>query len=94
MDILYKWNNKKNEELKSSRNICFEQVVMHVDKGDLLDLIEHPNQKDYAHQKILIVKINNYIYLVPFFEENENTYSLITIMPSRKATKLYLRGEK
>lgn len=90
MEIYYKWNSEKNEILKQKRNICFEQIVMHIKRGDLLDLIEHTNQEKYAHQKILVVHVNDYVYLVPFFEENKHTYSLITIIPSRKATKLYL----
>ena len=94
MDIFYKWNPEKNEKLKEERDICFKQIVMHIEKGDLLDIIEHPNQKEYSHQKMLIVNVGNYVYLVPFFEVNEQTYSLITIMPSRKATKIYLRGEE
>ncbi len=94
MEIYYHWDNKKNELLKQYRNICFEQIVMHVDKGDLIDIIEHPNKKKYPNQKMLVVAVNEYAYLVPFVEEKENVYFLKTIIPSRKATKKYLRGEK
>lgn len=94
VSIQYKWNPKKNEELKSRRSICFEQIVMQIEKGNLLDIIEHPNQNQYGHQKILIVNINNYAYLVPYFEVDDDTFSLITIIPSRKATKRYIGGNK
>ena len=94
MKIYYCWDTDKNKVLKWSRGICFEQIVMHIDKGDLIDIIEHPNQNKYPNQKMLIVNVNEYIYLIPFVKEKENIYFLKTIVPSRKAAKKYLRGEK
>ena len=87
----YKWNNDKNERLKAERGISFEQVVMHVERGDLLDIVAHPNQKKYPNQQILVIEISNYIYIVPFVE-NEKGRFLKTIIPSRKATRSYLGG--
>ena len=87
---IYRWNKEKNILLKQSRDVSFEQVVMHIEQGDLLDIIKHPNSEKYAHQKILVVKINNYIFAVPFVEEGENGRFLKTIIPSRKLTKQYL----
>ncbi|MBU1043393.1 MAG: BrnT family toxin [Candidatus Omnitrophica bacterium] len=94
MDIYYQWDNEKNELLKQKRDICFEQVVMRINKGDLLDIIENPNCDKYPDQRILIININGYVWLVPFVQEQQNVYFLKTIIPSRKATKRYLRGEK
>ena len=93
MEVYYKWENEKNEKLKRARDICFEQIVLHIEKGDLLDVIEHNNQSKYPGQKMLIVDVNEYVYLVPFVEEQQSIYFLKTIMPSRKATKKYLRGD-
>ena len=94
MEIYYRWDNVKNEILKQIQNIGFEQIIMHINKGGLIDIIEHPNQNRYPNQKMLVVNVNEYIYLVPFVEEDQNVYFLKTIMPSRKATKKYKRGEK
>ena len=58
----------------------------------LLDTIEHPNADKYSNQKIFIVNIENYIYLVPFVESEESIF-LKTIIPSRKMTKKYLGGK-
>ncbi|MHC1729062.1 MAG: BrnT family toxin [Syntrophobacteraceae bacterium] len=87
------WNDEKNECLKAERDISFEEVVFHIERGDLLDIIEHPNQDRYQGQRVFIVDIENYAYLVPFTESDEKVF-LKTIIPSRKATRKYLkRGE-
>ncbi len=88
----FSWNNEKNQLLKLERNISFEDVVFHIEKQHVLDIIQHPNQERYRGQKIFIVNIDNYAYLVPFVE-NEREIFLKTIIPSRKATKQYLRGQ-
>lgn len=88
----YKWDFQKNEKLKIERGISFEQIVMHIERGDVLDLVDHPNQKKYPGQQIIVVEINEYVYLVPFVESSEGKF-LKTIIPSRKATRDYL-GEK
>ncbi|MBC2742620.1 MAG: BrnT family toxin [Desulfosarcina sp.] len=88
----YKWNKEKNERLKTERGISFEQIAMHVERGDLLDIVTHPNQSKYPNQQVLVVEINDYVYLVPFVE-NENGKFLKTIIPSRKATRDYLGGK-
>jgi uncharacterized DUF497 family protein len=88
----YVWNNEKNRELLASRGISFEHVLscMQNDKL-LLDVISHPNEQRYRGQMIFIVNINNYVYLVPFVEDDEKIF-LKTIIPSRKHTKKYLGG--
>jgi len=88
--ITYQWNTDKNKFLKRTRGVTFEQIVMHIENGDVVDVIDHPNTTKYSHQQVLIIKINEYVYSVPFVEENEIRF-LKTIIPSRKLTKLYLR---
>ena len=88
----YKWNIEKNEKLKVERGISFEQIAMHIERGDVLDIVDHPNQKKYPNQQLLVVEINSYAYLVPFVE-NKNSKFLKTITPSRKATRDYLGGK-
>ena len=88
----YKWDFTKNETLKVDRGISFEQIVMHIERGDVLDLVAHPNQKKYPGQQIIVVEINESAYLVPFVESSEGKF-LKTIIPSRKATRDYLGGK-
>jgi uncharacterized DUF497 family protein len=85
----YNWDNQKNEKLKAERNISFEEVIFHLEKGALLDIVENPSDK-YRNQRLLIMDINNYVYLVPFLESEKEIF-LKTIIPSRKATKKYLK---
>lgn len=85
----FDWDKEKNERLKLEREVSFEDIVAAIESGGLLKVIEHPNIKQYPNQKIYIVKIDNYAYVVPFIEDEEKRF-LKTIFPSRKATKKYL----
>ena len=85
----FSWNTDKNKQLQDERNISFEEIVFYIERGFLLDIVEHPNQTKYSGQKIFIVNINDYAYLVPFVETDKEVF-LKTIIPSRKATKKYL----
>ena len=84
------WNIDKNEQLKKERDVSFEQIVIQIEEGKLHDILEHPNQNKYRDQKIFVVELNEYIHLVPFIEDEEYIF-LKTIIPSRKATKKYLK---
>ena len=86
----FRWNIEKNELLRLDRGISFESVVVALETGGLLDLMEHPNAAKYPNQKIFLVFIMNYVYLVPFIEEDDH-YVLKTMIPSRKATRDYFQ---
>jgi uncharacterized DUF497 family protein len=88
----FTWDTGKNEKLRAERGISFEEIVFHIEQGDVLDILEHPNPGKYEGQRVLVVKVEDYVYLVPFIE-TENEVVLKTIIPSRKATERYLRGE-
>lgn len=87
----FDWNEDKNELLKLKREAFFEDVLVAIDSGNLLDVIENPNTERYPNQKMFVVNIGNYVYLVPFVEDEEK-YFLKTMFPSRKMTKKYLIG--
>jgi hypothetical protein len=86
----FDWNDEKNEFLKSTRGVSFEEVVFHIQNGDVLDVIKHPNADRYPKQNIIVLNIEGYVYLVPYVKERGVRF-LKTIIPSRKATKEYLR---
>ena len=89
---VFNWNPEKNRQLIEERGRSFEEAVFHIENGGLLDDICHPNAVEYLHQKIFIVAIDQYAYLVPYVETNDEFF-LKTVIPSRKFTKLYLRGD-
>lgn len=85
----YNWNSDKNEVLKKQRGISFEEIVFHIESGDEVDIYAHPNQEQYPNQKISVVLVDGYAYLVPYVE-SETEIFLETIIPSRKATRKYI----
>ena len=85
----FDWNDDKNEFLEQTQSVSFEDVVFHIQNGDVLDIIKHPNEARYPNQRILVLNIEGYVYLVPYVKEKD-TWFLKTIIPSRKATKEYL----
>ncbi len=85
----YAWNSEKNEQLKKERGVSFEEVVLNIQLGFEVDIFEHSNQDRYPGQRISVVLIEGYAYLVPYLENKDEIF-LKTIIPSRKATKQYL----
>lgn len=88
----FNWNSEKNEDLKKNRNISFEEIILAIHENKIVDIYEHPNQSLYNGQKIYVVKLNNYLFLVPFVETEKEIF-LKTIIPSRKAVKKYKGGK-
>lgn len=89
----FRWSPEKNETLSTARGVSFETIVVAVESDGLLDILAHPNPEKYPRQRILVVTVDNYVYLVPFIDE-PGYFFLKTIIPSRKATRDYLnQGE-
>ena len=85
-----RWSPEKNIELMLQRGVSFEEILSSIEQGGLLTVLVHPNQQKYPNQKIWVVKLRDYAHLVPLVDSEDEIF-LKTIMPSRKATKLYLR---
>ncbi len=90
MNVKYvDWNAAKNEILKTERGVSFEEVVSAIFEGKVFTIIVHPNQVKYPGQKIYVIELHEYAYLVPFKEDEEKIF-LKTIFPSRKYTQKYI----
>lgn len=87
----FRWNPDKNGKLLARRGISFEQAVVAIEGGGLLDVLAHPNARKYPNQRVMVVAWDGYAYLVPYVEE-ANHYFLKTVIPSRKATRDYLEN--
>ena len=88
----FTWDEAKNEKRKAERAIGFEEIVLLIERGHVLDILEHPNRERYGGERIFVVQPDDYVYLVPFVED-EKLIVLKTIIPIRKATKRYLAKE-
>lgn len=86
----FRWSPEKNIELIAVGGVAFEQVVVAIEAGGLLDVLAHTNPRTYPAQRIMVVAWDGYAYLVPYVEEADH-YFLKTIIPSRKATRDYLK---
>ena len=87
----FRWSDAKNAELRALRGVSFEEIVSAIAGGGLLDVLKHRNATRYPRQFVFVVALRDYAYLVPYVEEPDG-YFLKTIIPSRKATRDYLRG--
>ena len=85
----FDWDDEKNALLEKTRGVSFEDVVYHIENGDILDIVRHPNTSRYPNQEIIVLNMEGYAYLVPYVERG-GTRFLKTIIPSRKATREYL----
>lgn len=83
------WDVEKNEKLKQERGVSFEDVVTAIFEGRILGKTNHPNQKRYPGQKIYIVEIGDYAYVVSYISDDKKLF-LKTIFPSRKYTKNFI----
>jgi len=80
------WSEDKNEQLQQERGISFEQIVEAIRAGHLLDDVPHHNQAQYAHQRLMFVRLQDYVYLVPYVRIEDDSH-LVTAFPSRKAAR-------
>lgn len=85
----FEWDIEKNQRLREERGVSFEDVVVYLSSGKILDIVPHSKQERYPGQRMFIIEIDGYAYLVPFME-TEEVVLLKTIIPSRKATNKYL----
>ena len=82
------WDDDKNQKLQNERNISFEEIAEIILRKEYLEILENPSR---SNQQIFVVKINNYIYSVPFIIDEQSNIILKTVFPSRKLHKKYMR---
>ena len=91
--MTFNWDDEKNQLLKRTRGIGFEDIIIAIHEGELMDIVDHPNKHRYPNQRIYLVACHNYIYAVPFVHsEKTDEIFLKTIFPSRRYTKFYLQA--
>jgi uncharacterized DUF497 family protein len=85
----YNFDPQKNRKLIQLRGISFEEVISVLERKGPIDIIRPYNDEKYSHQRMYVIELHSYAYLVPFVEQQQEIF-LKTIFPSRKATKKYL----
>lgn len=90
--IIYNFSAEKNAYLKAKRGVSFDEIVSAIQSGQILDVFKHPNKTKYPSQEVMVINLKGYVYIVPFVEQNDGSFFLKTIYPSRKAKKQYLGG--
>ena len=87
MTVGFDWNLDKNRQLEKQRGVSFERIISAIERGGLVEVLEHPNQERYPGQMIYVVDMAGYLHLIPFVTDTDGTKFLKTIIPSRKATR-------
>jgi len=88
----FRWSPDKNDLLEQERGVSFEDITVAVEAGGLLEVVAHQNPAKHPRQRIMVVEVAGYAFLVPFVEE-EDHFFLKTIIPSRKATRDFIAKE-
>lgn len=86
--LIVEWNEDKNDLLKQTRRVCFEDVMNYIINDEILDVLPHHNPEKYPNQRIFVLRLHGYIYYVPFVEDDEKLF-LKNIIPSRKLKSKY-----
>ena len=91
MKYPFDYSREKSLILKETRGVDFEDVISAFENRKLITEMSHPRQDKYPKQRIFIVEINKYVYVVPYvIDQKRKVRFLKTIYPNRKLTKKYL----
>jgi predicted DNA binding CopG/RHH family protein len=88
----FDWEDGKNAKLRAERGIGFEDIIFHMERGDLLDILEHPNPNRYAGQRIFVVRREDYVYLVPFVEDEHTVFLKTSSRAGRRRSSNLVRS--
>jgi len=87
------FSEKKDKWLRKERGVGFVEISQSIKEERMIKVIDHPNKKKFPKQKMFLVQLKNYLYVVPFVEEVGYIF-LKTVYPSNKYTKKYLKHIK
>ncbi len=90
-EFLFRWSDEKNQKLQNERGISFEEILFYIKQDKIVDIIINPSS-NFDNQKCYLLEIEEYIWVVPYVQK-QNEIFLKTAFPSRKFTKIYLKGD-
>lgn len=80
-----RWDPRKNEQLKRSRGLSFEEIV----DRPFLGSIDHPKR---GNQKLFFFEVDGYVWVVPSVRNGDDVF-FKTLYRSRLYTRRWIRGE-
>ena len=87
------FSEEKNQLLKATRGIGFDEIIDAISGSDLLADIAHPSSRR-PNQRLYVVKIKKYAYAVPYVTNTQKSEIFLkTAYPSSALTKKYIRGD-
>jgi len=87
MQYQVKYSQDKNKVLQSTRGISFEEVVKAIEAQQVIADLPHAQR---PNQRIMIIKISDYIWVVPYvIDQTRHQVFLKTMYQSRKYQKIY-----
>ena len=92
--MTFDWDEEKNALLRRTRGVSLEHIVSAIEDGDVADVLKHPGPDRYPDQRVYLVILQDYVFVVPFVRDDESDRVFLkTVYPSRTFTKRYLRQE-
>lgn len=89
--MTFNWSEEKNQRLKAERGISFEEIIIAIEEGFLVDVLQHHDFERYHNQRIYLVLYREYLWATPHVIDDEREEIFLkTIYPSRKFTKDYM----
>jgi hypothetical protein len=83
--VTFDWDDGKNELLRITRDIPFEEIVVAIEEGHVNDVLEHLNKTRYPNQEIYLVAYRDYVHVVPFVRDPSNAERDLKRLETRAA---------
>lgn len=76
MHKIISWDEATNKKLIRRLGICFEDILMAIEKGNIVDILIRDDSRNNS-EKIILIKINNKKYLVPYIDIGKKEFKTI-----------------
>jgi hypothetical protein len=78
---MIRWNAEKDLWLQEHRGVSFQDIAACILSDNLVDMIENQSR---GGQEAFVIRFQEYIWVVPFVIEDDESIFLKTAYPSRK----------
>jgi hypothetical protein len=78
---MIRWNAEKDLWLQEHRGVSFQDIAACILSDNLIDMVQNPSR---GGQEAFVIRFQEYIWVVPFVIEKDESIFLKTAYPSRK----------